>query len=452
MVMNRFHTFCLPILALGLLVPSSGHAQVPQPDPERIQQEAAQRAAAKEQEKAKSAADLKAIEDRLAASASARAKLESEMGTLRADRAKLNASLLEATARTQGLETRIAALENRLSLLADNESAIRRSLEGRRGLIGEVLAALQRMGRRPPPAVLVRPEDMLEAVRASILLGAVLPELKLEIETLAADLGELVRLRESMASDRKALAAEFEQLAGERQRLAALVEVRRRRESQVSAEVEAGREQATGLASQARTLREFVESIEKDIAVANRAIEEARKSIEAETKGQRDRMAQLAFKDPARLAPKAAFAQLRGLLPLPAAGSQIRAYGAADAAGGPARGLSLETRPKALVSAPTDAWVVYAGPFRSFGHLLILNAGNGYYILLAGMQRIDVTLNQFVLAGEPVAVMGETADSAAVMIGSGDGNPVLYVEFRKDGTPVDPGPWWAKSQGEKVRG
>ena len=104
------------------------------------------------------------------------------------------------------------------------------------------------------------------------------------------------------------------------------------------------------------------------------------------------------------------------------------------------------------MTAPADGWVAFAGPFRSFGRLLILNAGGGYYVLLAGMQRIDVALNQFVLAGEPVAAMGETSEAAATTVGVGTGQPVLYIEFRKDGVSIDPMPWWTKSQGEKARG
>jgi len=93
--------------------------------------------------------------------------------------------------------------------------------------------------------------------------------------------------------------------------------------------------------------------------------------------------------------------------------------------------------------------VVYAGPFRSYGQLLIINAGGGYHILLAGMSRIDVSLGQFVLAGEPIAVMGRAA--APGSSGEDSSRPVLYVEFRKDGRPVDPGPWWAAASG-KVQG
>jgi septal ring factor EnvC (AmiA/AmiB activator) len=94
--------------------------------------------------------------------------------------------------------------------------------------------------------------------------------------------------------------------------------------------------------------------------------------------------------------------------------------------------------------------VVYAAPFRNYGQVLILNAGGGYHVVLAGMDRISVNVGQFVLTGEPVAVMGAGSQVAGSLT-SGSNRPILYVEFRKDGTPVDPSPWWA-SKGEKVRG
>ncbi len=435
------------LIAFSLAV-TPALAQAPTPDPEQLTREAQ----TKQAEKQAREDELKAIEQRLAGNAQARAKLEAEIAAIRADRAALNGSLLETTRRAQAAERRVSTIEERLALLQTSEAAIRRSLEGRRGLIGEVLAALQRIGRRPPPAVLVRPEDILEAVRASMLLGAVVPDLRQEIEILSADLGELVRLREGIGSERKAITAELEQLASERQRLASLVEARREREASAARDAEAQRSQGGELAAQAKSLRDFVERMEKEISVATRAADSARQALEAETREQRQRMAALAFRDPARLAPRIAFAEARGLLALPAAGSQSRGFGENDGAGGITRGISLSTRPNALISAPSDAWVAYAGPFRSFGQLLILNAGGGYYILLAGMQRIDVSLNQFVLAGEPVAVMGETSEAAASIVGSGSGAPVLYIEFRKDGVSVDPTPWWTKPQSEKVRG
>ena len=92
-------------------------------------------------------------------------------------------------------------------------------------------------------------------------------------------------------------------------------------------------------------------------------------------------------------------------------GVRIREFGAPDGLGGTEKGLSISARPGAQVTAPCDGWVVYAGPFRNYGQLLILNAGGGYHVLLAGMDRISVDLGQFVLTGEPVAVMGGRAQS-----------------------------------------
>ena len=150
------------------------------------------------------------------------------------------------------------------------------------------------------------------------------------------------------------------------------------------------------------------------------------------------------------MAPAIAFASAKGVLPLPVNGVRMREFGAPDKLGGSEKGLSIATRAAAQVTSPCDGWVVYAGPFRSYGQLLILNAGGGYHVLLAGMERISVDLGQFVLTGEPVAVMG-AGPRIAALVAVGSSQPVLYVEFRKDGTPVDPSPWWAQVS-EKVRG
>jgi len=397
-------------------------------------------------------AELKAVEQELATNSAARARLDAELREIRADRTRLNMALIDTTRRLQATEGRIAALEDRLASLASSELAIRRSLDGRRGLIGDVLAALQRMGRRPPPAVLVRPEDVLDAVRASILMGAVLPELRSEVEALAGDLAELVRLSDQAARDRASVATEFAQFAEERQRLAGLVEARRVREATAEGEAAASQRRALAFGREAAGLRELIEQLEGDITAATRRAEEARLSAEAQTRETRERMAQLAFRDPSRLAPQSAFQDLRGQLLLPVAGSQLRGFGAADGYGGTARGISYTTRPGAVVAAPSDGWVAFAGPFRTFGQMVILHMGGGYHILLAGLQRTDVTRGQFVLAGEPLGVLGEAPEGSTVALGDGNGQPILYVEFRKDGQSIDPGPWWAKTQGDKVRG
>src|SRR5262249_60925548 len=83
---------------------------------------------------------------------------------------------------------------------------------------------------------------------------------------------------------------------------------------------------------------------------------------------------------PARMRPAVPFETAKGTLPLPAQGKRLKSFGDADGMGGTLRGISVQTRGEARIIAPTDGWVVYAGPFRSYGQLLIINAGGGYHV------------------------------------------------------------------------
>ncbi|GJD37705.1 murein hydrolase activator EnvC [Methylobacterium bullatum] len=437
----------MALLALGRAQAQDSAKQQDAPKPQdAAAADAVQRAI---DEKARRAENLKRIEEQLAASTGARAKLEAEIASVAGDRAKLNAALLDATRQAQATEDRMSRLEERLKTLTASESGIRRSLEARRGVIAEILAALQRMGRRPPPAVLVQPEDVLAVIRTSMLLGAVVPELRGEAETLAADLTEMVRLKGLIAADREGLQNDLTGWAREQQRINALISARRTRLAEVESGLVTERARTAELGVQAKSLKELLDRMENEVASARRAAEEARAAETKEARATQERFAAAGTRDPARLAPKIRFVDTRGEVPKPVSGATLRGFNQPDGNGGTTRGISLATRPKAVVSSPSDGWVSFAGQFRSYGRLLIINAGDGYYLLLAGMDQISVEVGQFVLAGEPVAAMGEGGQGTAP--GDRDG-PVLYVEFRKDGGSIDPEPWWAKSPSEKVRG
>jgi septal ring factor EnvC (AmiA/AmiB activator) len=276
-----------------------------------------------------------------------------------------------------------------------------------------------------------------------MLLGAVLPEMRHEVAALASELTELLGVRKQIAAERDRLKAEVASLGNERARMAALIEERQKQQAEREKALEAERVRASELARQVDNLKDLIAKLEQGLDPATRASREAARSDL--------RPAMSTLRDPGRLAPAVAFASLRGQVPIPVNGVKLKEYGAPDGIGGVEKGVSIATRAGAQVTAPADGWVVYAGPFRSYGQLLILNAGNGYHILLAGMERISVDLGQFVLTGEPVAMMGNGSHIAAILA-TGSSQPVLYIEFRKDGIPVDPGPWWAAGEGEKVRG
>jgi septal ring factor EnvC (AmiA/AmiB activator) len=378
------------------------------------------------------------------------AKLKREIETIGTDRRKFNAQLIESAERVRAIEAAIIKANERIKPLDDREQEIRKSLDERRGLIGEVLAALQRIGRRPPPVILGRPEDALESLRTAILLGAVLPGMKQETAALSADLSELSRVRKDLAEERERLERDLKMIADEGLRLTMLTEQRQKQLRDIEKTLATERQRTTQLGHDADNLKDLIGGLERNLDPTTRATRVAARAND-EKKALDIRAAAAGAGDPGRLAPAIAFASAKKRLPLPVNGVKIREFGASDGLGGAEKGLSIATRNGSTVTAPCDGWVVYAGPFRNYGQLLILNAGDGYHVLLAGMEQISVDLGQFVVTGEPVAVMGSRAQASATVT-AGSGQPVLYVEFRKDGTPVDPGPWWAASEVEKVRG
>jgi septal ring factor EnvC (AmiA/AmiB activator) len=392
--------------------------------------------------------ELEAIRAEQKTAAETRAKLQDEIEAIGADRRKLNQTLIDTAARLRTVEAQVAATEDRLKPLDESEQALRKSLEDRRTTIIEVLAALQRIGRNPPPAILVQPEEALQSVRTAIMLGAVLPQMRARAEALATDLTHLLRVRKDIAAEKDRLVRDRAALAEERQRIAALSEERQKKQADTEQALETERQKAIVLARQVDNLKDLIGKVERELDASTRAARAAERAVPDKPASGRVDLA--ALSDPGRLAPAIAFASARGRLPLPVNGPRIREFGARDSVGGSEKGVTIATRPGAQVTAPCDGWVVYAAPFRNYGQVLILNAGDGYHVVLAGMERISVNVGQFVLTGEPVAIMGG-GQQAAAPVASGSGHP-LYVEFRKDGTPVDPSPWWAAREGEKVRG
>jgi len=421
----------------GGIAPARAQAAVKQaaaPDAEAIKQRTQELEAAREQQK--KAAELEQ-------------KLKADIAAIGQDRTKLNQQLIGIAGQVRDVEGKMADTEGRLRPLDARELQIRAALESRRDEISEVLAALQRAGRRAPPALFVRPEDALQSLRTAMLLGAVVPEMRTRAAKLASDLGELVSLRKNIAEGRDRLAVDRDKLNDDRTRLAALVQERQKKQTETEKDMEAERQRAIALSKQTENLQDLIAKMEQDVKAAAKAAAAAElKGTPVSLNGKPNLGA---LRDPARLSPAIAFGSAKGLLPIPVNGTRIRSFGGSDGTGGQEKGISIVTRPGAQVTTPCDGWVVYSGPFRSYGQLLILNAGGGYHVLIAGMERISVTIGQFVLTGEPVATMGTTSQVASILAATSS-QPVLYIEFRKDGTPIDSGPWWAASEGQKVRG
>ena len=445
--------------------------------------------------------ELQAIESEIGTTEEGRAKIEAEIRNLTQDRAALNTRLVETAALVQAREGEVTALEISLEELGIRQQDLRQTLGERRELLAHLLAALQRMGQNPPPALLVHPQDTLAAIRSAIALGAVVPQMRGEAEALVADIKEMSEVAASIARDKSALESERSELVHQQARLALLTEIRKRQIDRERKSLTALQERAEQLASRAQSFNELIASMEAEIdafretrasnaaaaasaaedggaplsdeqmqsyfeklareeaeaakkaaeaarkaaEVAKREAEAARKAAEAEAARPPEPVNPLiASTDPNRITPALPFTEARGLLPLPARGQLVADFGDDTAFGEVSQGVSIATRPDAQIVAPSDGWIVYSGPFRSYRQLLIIDAGEGYHVVLAGMDRIDVGPGQFVLAGEPVGAMGGEAQVVSTsVLTDGFSQPVLYVEMRKDGQAIDPTPWWA---------
>jgi septal ring factor EnvC (AmiA/AmiB activator) len=390
---------------------------------------------------ASSVAELDRITSELSLSEDTVARLTASIATLRKDHATITAALIQSAKTERKLAEDVEEISARLEQQKSAEAALRRSLWERRDVLAEVLGGLQRMGLNPPPAILVTPDDALASVRSAILLGAVVPELREQTDRLLADLNELSRLTTSIQAERDRLAQTAMQMATEKQRLTMLQAEKERIRTESDAVLATERKRSAELAKQAGSLKELISSLENEARKRAKADELAREK-EARRLKRENELAEMPVPEANRLVGSAPFSASHGKLMAPAAGKRSKRFGEKDGLGGRWHGDTLATQSGSIVTTPVDAQVLYAGPFRSYRQLLILDAGDGYLVVLAGMDRISVAQGQSILAGEPVGAMGE-ARTASAAAGVENVTPELYVEFRKNGKSVDPDPWWA---------
>lgn len=417
---------------------------------------------------------LEQVQETLRQKKAAEQGIAADLSQIQAERERLGASLVDTARRIQLSEGQLTAIEGRLGELEAQERLLRGSLAERHGSIARLLGAMQRMGRDPPPVMITRREDALVMVRSAMMLATAFPQLKTQALALAGRLEELGRVMGDIRSEGDRLRAETQRLSQARTQLSELIELRRQSLAERQGALEKVRKEAAEIARNVTDLNELIDKLDKVVAkqaseagvakvTESGAIaapppiqghEAAKAATPTDTQvpgavvlAPKDQ--KLASLNQPRIKAAIPFAQARGRLPLPVQGKRIIGFGD-KAHTNKSNGIVIETRPGAQVVSPADGWIVFAGVFRSYGQILIINGGDGYHMLLAGLSQIDVQLGQFVLAGEPVGLMSGAAQGAKSQQAANA--PVLYIELRKDGRSIDPDPWWAGESTQKVQG
>lgn len=351
---------------------------------------------------------------------------------------QLRQKLVEAAAAARVHEQSVQEHRQALTGLEAEEKAKVEALDGRRRQLSDLLMALTRHAQQPPEALLALPSSPEDTIRAALLLAAAVPELEAKASSLKADIDDLDKVRKAEAATRTGLEKESRDLARDRNRLESLVAQRSSLQKQTQAERRQAQAEADRLAHEAKNIKELMEHIEDERA--HRVAAASRKATPPA---------------PSHAVPKpsptpSGNTELAALpRPIaPVTGRLLSRFGERGEGGAANRGVTLEVPAGTPVLAPFVGRVVYAGPFRDYGQLLIIEHGEGYHLLLAGLGRIDSALGESVLAGEPIGIVGNPGNAVA----PGDGKSSrLYLELRHNGRPIDPMPWLGAST-DKVNG
>lgn len=375
------------------------------------------------QENAASATkNLQQIEERIGEEKTAAEKARARAEIMARDIDNLQKELVTTASAVQRHETQVQALKTRLQALERLLERKTKDLRDGRARFGRVLAAMQRIAQFPPEALIAQPVKPADTVRTAILLRSTVGEIERKAGELRDELDFLVKARAEITSRKQTLEETTELLDRERRRLGALMSRKKVLKRRADKQVLAAEQRIEELAGKAKTLRELLAGIEKERARAKKETPKTAKIAPGHE----------------RVPPLKPISKARGSLSLPVSGRISGHYGEKTDGGMSRKGLTITTPPGAQVTATYDGTVVYAGKFRGYGLLLIIEHGEGYHSLLAGMNRIDVEQGQKLLAGEPVGIM-EPSES---------GQPVLYVELRRDGQPINPQPWLAARRNE----
>jgi septal ring factor EnvC (AmiA/AmiB activator) len=348
------------------------------------------------------------------------AAIDGQIGQLDAVRQQCIATALAVQQR----ERTIGALDLAIGVMQQGLDGKSREIAASRQQQAALLGALERLARAPRETLAFAPEGPVDRLRSGILIAAAIPVLSDEARKLSGQMAALAAVQSQITTRRKDIDDARAALASGRDALTQLVGRRNALASQllhddgklVAATGQLG-DQAGDLVDLIKRADAETDRRDKELLVRLRVLYGASPKAAAPS-------------DPTR--PKT----LRGLdaphaeMVWPVSGDLIQRFGEADRSGRPNQGLTLQAMRRGVVVAPFDGRVDYVGPFRGYGLILIIRHGGGYHSLLAGMGRVDVTAGQWLLAGEPVGSLPDADDKSA--------GATLYLEFRRDGRPVDP--------------
>jgi murein hydrolase activator len=315
-------------------------------------------------------------------------KTESELKQLRQ-------KLVRAARDQKASEERLTQLQNRLDELQKTEDLQKNALGEQQTKLSSVLAAMMRLSRLPPEALLMRLDAPIDSVRSALLLRRAMPYYAEKAANLSTTIEKLRVTREDILDKRAALLDAQKQFADREEDLNELLNERQAWLDATEAQRGDIRKEIDILSAEAKNIQELITRVTAPAAI--------------KLPGKKPKVGALAFITPVK-------------------GRTAYGFGDKDDVGSSSSGLMMDTKPGDMVVAPADGQVVFAGPFKGYGNILILRHNDDYHSFLAGFGRVDAAVGQVVNAGEPLGRVSSDKGAQAQ----------IYFELRYRGAPVDP--------------
>lgn len=378
-----------------------------------------------------SATDLRRMEEQVAKQTAESERLAQEAKQINQEIDTISRKMIRYANLIQNNEEKISSMEAELQQLQTELNAAEAEFSLEDENLIKTLAALQNLALKPTESLFVQPLTPVEIIRSAMLLRETVPYLEQNAQRIKIKLEQIDKQKQKVETQFNKIVAQKKLLEQEHDELAALSKKKSTLRNSIEQQSAAAKKKVSKLASQAQDLRDLLGKLEAE-RLKKQQEEERRRLAEEQ---RRKKQEEAAKADLIKLKPQAikelgeGFVKAKGKLPMPARGTIVTRYGEETSKGVSSKGIIVKTRPQAQVISPFDGNVIFAGPFRGYGNLIIIEHGKGYLSLLAGLDSINCELGQMLLAGEPVGQMPDSSDSK------------LYIEIRKDNHPINPLTW-----------
>ncbi len=376
---------------------------------------------------------LKKVEQEVFQQSMEHKKLQAQATQISLEISEVSKKMIQTAKQLQNNEEKLSKMEKQLIALEEDLAKAQNSFNEEDKNLIKTLTALQNLALKPTESLLVQPLNSVDVIRSAMILRETVPHLEARANHIRNGLKDIKNKKNRIEQQIKEISKQKIVMSKEHKRINNLIKQKHSLRNLVEIKSEKAKKNVDKLASKAQDLRDLLTKLE------NQRIEKERKEKEKRQREEAERRRKLEEKQSDDLIKSdlnaitniaSGFAKAKGSLPLPAKGDIISKYGEEKARGISSKGITIASRNQAQVISPFDGNVIFSGPFRGYGNMIIIEHGDGYLSLLSGLETLNVELGQMLLAGEPIGQMPAKGASE------------LYIEIRKNNQPINPAAWF----------